>query len=194
MLNLEILCSSVEDLLFDDGGPSGAIRTCKGVRLPDGKEIRSETVVITTGTFLRGQINIGIDVRPAGRLGDAPAIGLAKSLESLRFRMSRLKTGTPPRIRASTIDYRVCDKSVGDDVPSPFSFMNRRVWIEAADQLPCYLTYTTPAINSIVTDNLHLNRHVTEEINGPRYCPSIESKVLRFGQKSQQVRYSSITQ
>lgn len=186
--NLEILCSSVEDLLFSEQpSDTSAIKVCNGVRLPDGQEIRSKTVVITTGTFLRGQINIGIEIRPAGRIGDAPAIGLANSLESLEFRLSRLKTGTPPRVKASSIDFSQLECSNGDKEPAPFSFMNSSVWLDADKQLPCYLTYTTPAINEIVQSNLHLNRHVTEEINGPRYCPSIESKVLRFGHKTHQI-------
>lgn len=193
---------------LDDAKP---LRTCKGVILPDGSRVFSKTVVITTGTFLRGQINIGSTVRPAGRIGDEPAIGLALSLESLDFRLSRLKTGTPPRLRASSIDYSQLEVQQGDSPPVPFSFMNDRVWLKAEDQvgfwkiylpyyfncylivylsfekLPCHLTYTTDAINQIVRDNLHQNRHVTEEVTGPRYCPSIESKVLRFGQKSHQI-------
>lgn len=120
-------------------------------------------------------------------MDDAPAIGLANSLESLEFRLPRLKTGTPPRVKASSIDFSRLEPSNGDAIPSPFSFMNESVWLDPEKQLPCYLTYTTPAINEIVESNLHLNRHVTEEINGPRYCPSIESKVLRFGHKTHQI-------
>lgn len=193
MPGLDICCSSVEDLIMaeprpdDDAIGPHTLQTCHGVVLPDGTEIRANSVVITTGTFLRGQINIGATVRPAGRIGDEPAIGLANTLESLQFRLSRLKTGTPPRLRASTIDFRRLEAQLGDDPPVPFSFMNSNVWLAATDQLPCYLTYTTDAINKIVTENLHVNRHVTEEINGPRYCPSIESKVLRFGHKSHQI-------
>lgn len=128
-----------------------------------------------------------MEIHPAGRIGDAPAIGLANTLDLLEFRLSRLKTGTPPRIRASSIDFSRLDSNNGDKIPSPFSFMNSSVWLDSDKQLPCYLTYTTPAINDIVRANLHVNRHVTEEINGPRYCPSIESKVLRFGHKTHQI-------
>lgn len=87
-------------------------------------------MVITTGTFLRGQINIGLETYPAGRIGDKPAIGLAQTLERLQFKLGRLKTGTPPRINGDTIDYSVCSIQEGDDPPMPFSFMNDRVWIE----------------------------------------------------------------
>lgn len=146
--------------------------------------------VVTTGTFLRAHINIGLDIKPAGRMTsglDEPAIGLAKSLETLGFQLSRLKTGTPPRIKADTIDYSNLEKNYGDNPPVPFSFMNSKVWIKPEDQLICYMTYTTNSVRSIIKDNLHLNRHVTEEITGPRYCPSIESKVLRFGEKYHQI-------
>lgn len=139
--NLEICASSVEDLIMaepssdDAQRPSKTLRTCKGVVLPDGTRIYSKTVVITTGTFLRGQINIGSTVRPAGRIGDEPAIGLALSLESLEFRLSRLKTGTPPRLRASSIDYKRLEVHHGDSPPVPFSFMNDQVWLKAEDQV-----------------------------------------------------------
>ncbi len=139
MANLEICCSSVEDLIIGEAtaaeSTSGTIKSCQGVILPDGKKIFSKTVIITTGTFLRGQINIGDTVRPAGRIGDAPAIGLAQTLESLKFRLSRLKTGTPPRIRASSIDYSQLEAHLGDNPPVPFSFMNEKVWLNYEDQV-----------------------------------------------------------
>lgn len=184
--NLDICTEPVEDLLLEHG-PMGAI-SCRGVVLGNGNSFTSSSVVITTGTFLRGQINIGLEVRPAGRIGDAPAIGLAKSLEVAGFKMARLKTGTPPRIKKSSIDFRNLNTQLGDSPPMPFSFMNDRVWIDADEQLPCHMTYTIPdAVDEIVRKNLHCNRHVTEEITGPRYCPSIESKVLRFGKKPHQI-------
>lgn len=186
--NLDIYCSSVEDLLWENLVDSkAAIRKCNGVLLSDGTKVKSKSVVITTGTFLRGQINIGLDVRPAGRIGDEPAIGLAKSLDELGFRLSRLKTGTPPRILRNSIDFTNLEKQYGDTPPMPFSFLNDRVWLDEKDQMVCHITHTPIAINSIVKENLHLNRHVIEEITGPRYCPSIESKVLRFGAKSHQI-------
>lgn len=194
MKNLEILCTSVDDLIMteptaDTVTSNDAYKVCRGVVLSDGQRLYAKGVIITTGTFLRGQINIGSKVLPAGRMGDAPAIGLANSLNSLGFGLSRLKTGTPPRLRASTIDFSKLEVQLGDMPPVPFSFMNSQVWLPPDKQLPCYLTFTTDAINKIVLDNLHVNKQVTEEVNGPRYCPSIESKVLRFGHKSHQVTH-----
>lgn len=98
--------------------------------IADDTKISSRSVVITTGTFLRGQINIGLETYPAGRIGDKPAIGLSHTLERLQFKLGRLKTGTPPRLDGRTIDYSVCEVQEGDYPPIPFSFMNDRVWIE----------------------------------------------------------------
>lgn len=123
--NLELLVASVEDLIIDS-----TTNQCAGIILSDGNKIQSKSVVITTGTFLNGQINIGVKVHPAGRIGDKPSIGLASTLKSLRLRMGRLKTGTPPRLNGETIDYSVCNKQDGDNPPFPFSFMNDRVWIK----------------------------------------------------------------
>lgn len=138
--NLNIYCSSVEDLLLDeshdsDGKSTNAKKKCNGVLLKDGTKIKANAVIITTGTFLRGQINIGLDIRPAGRIGDEPAIGLAKSLEALNFRMGRLKTGTPPRIKKDSINFSNLSLQLGDSPPVPFSFMNDRVWIDTKDQV-----------------------------------------------------------
>lgn len=138
--NLEIYCSAVEDLLWADSTLQNTstikkTKYCKGVLLKDGTKINSKTVIITTGTFLRGQINIGLDIRPAGRIGDEPAIGLALSLESLEFEMGRLKTGTPPRIHKDTINYSNLIVQKGDSPPVPFSFMSDRVWINDEDQV-----------------------------------------------------------
>lgn len=138
--NLDIYCSSVEDLLLNEidvkeKDATNATKKCQGVILKDGTKIQAKSVIITTGTFLRGQINIGLDIRPAGRIGDEPAIGLAKSLESLEFKMGRLKTGTPPRIKKDTINYTNLGVQLGDSPPVPFSFMNDKVWIDAKDQV-----------------------------------------------------------
>ncbi|CAB3371784.1 Hypothetical predicted protein [Cloeon dipterum] len=179
--NLEIIEAAVEDLMIHENGH------CTGIVLENGEYVSSKTVVITTGTFLNGQINIGLDVRPAGRVGDEPSIGLAKTLERLKFRMGVLKTGTPPRIYRSSIDFSDCEKHLADMPPLPFSFINSQVWIKPEDQVPCHLTYTTPGVDKIVKENLHVNRHVSEEITGPRYCPSIESKILRFGNRAHQI-------
>lgn len=182
--NLTIEESSVEDLIIDYSKERPEV---KGIVLEDGREIYSNAVVITTGTFLSGQINIGLEVRPAGRINDRPAIGLAKSLAKIGFNMGRLKTGTPPRVKKDTINFTSLQKQYGDDPPVPFSFMNDKVWLEPHEQMVCHLTFTNSKIDEIVKSNLHQNRHVTEEITGPRYCPSIESKVLRFGKRSHQI-------
>ncbi|XP_017882321.1 protein MTO1 homolog, mitochondrial [Ceratina calcarata] len=172
---LQIYESSVEDLIIQGDSP-----TCHGIILKDGTKIYSDAVVITTGTFLKGQINIGLEKRPAGRLGDEPSIGLANTLERIGFRIGRLKTGTPPRIEKSTIDFSKCRIQLPDKVSKPFSFMNETVWLPVEKQIPCYQTNTNEGVQKIINDNLHCNSHVTEEITGPRYCPSIESKVLKF--------------
>ncbi|XP_017775682.1 PREDICTED: protein MTO1 homolog, mitochondrial isoform X1 [Nicrophorus vespilloides] len=175
--NLDIIEASVEDLITENGDVS----KCCGILLADGTQISSKTVVITTGTFLKAQINIGLKVFPAGRMGDASSIGLANTLERIGLQMGRLKTGTPPRLRANSIDYDKCTVQGGDDPPVPFSFMSESVWIKPEDQLDCFLTNTSLDIEPIVKDNIHLNKHVAEEVTGPRYCPSIESKILKFG-------------
>ncbi|KAH8372064.1 hypothetical protein KR093_009948 [Drosophila rubida] len=185
--NLEIRAAGVDNLLIENDESTQSGARCGGVLLESGELVRSRSVVLTTGTFLRAHINIGLEVRPAGRIGDAPAKALGEALNTLGFRMGRLKTGTPPRIARSSVDFTRLQKHDGDNPPMPFSFLNRQVWLPASEQMPCYLTYTTPRVNDIVRDNLHVNRHVTEEITGPRYCPSIESKVLRFGAKVHQV-------
>ncbi|XP_050720965.1 protein MTO1 homolog, mitochondrial-like [Eriocheir sinensis] len=192
--NLTITEGAVEDLWVVEGGGGGdgggsrqLAAECRGVVLGDGRTIGSGSVVITTGTFLRGTINIGLEARPAGRMGDAPAVGLARTLERLEFRLGRLKTGTPPRIASNTVDYSQCIVQRPDDPPTPFSFMSDRVWVKPEDQLPCHLTYTGPEVEQLVRETLHLNRHVAEETTGPRYCPSIESKVLRFPGRQHQV-------
>ncbi|KAL1140238.1 hypothetical protein AAG570_000170 [Ranatra chinensis] len=190
--NLCIIAASVEDLILQrpskqEVASGNYQRECGGVVLRGGVALYAKTVILATGTFLKGQINIGLDVKPAGRLGDEPAVGIAQTLEKLQFKMGRLKTGTPPRIDGRTIDYSVCTPQEGDNPPIPFSFMNDRVWIEPQEQKLCYLTYTNSEVDEIILKNLHVNRHVTEEINGPRYCPSIESKALRFRGKSHQV-------
>ncbi|XP_049291563.1 protein MTO1 homolog, mitochondrial [Anopheles funestus] len=182
--NLTIIEASVEDIVLSRQSEQPQLA---GVKLADGRTIVANSLVITTGTFLRGQINIGLETRPAGRMGDEPAIGLAKSIEQLGFQLGRLKTGTPPRIHRDSIHFEQLPRHPGDNPPIPFSFLNDRVWLEPDQQLDCFLTQTTPEVNDIVLRNLHCNRHVTEELTGPRYCPSIESKILRFGHKLHQI-------
>lgn len=144
-------------------------------------------MVITTGTFLRAQINIGLETRAAGRLNDQPSVELGNSLEKLGFRMGRLKTGTPPRLDGRTIDFTRLEKKLPDYPPVPFSFMNEKVDIEPDKQLLCHMTYTNERVAKIVSDTLHLNRHVKEETRGPRYCPSLESKIIKFKRDKHQI-------
>ncbi|XP_014203386.1 protein MTO1 homolog, mitochondrial [Copidosoma floridanum] len=179
---LQIHEAAVEDLLLND-----YYDKCCGIILKDGTKIYSDSVVITTGTFLKGQINIGLEIRPAGRLDDEPSIGLANTLERLGFRMGRLKTGTPPRLEKASLDFSKCIRQSADEIPEPFSFMNDSVWIDPKKQVYCHLTHTNEQVAKIVRDNMHCNRHVTEEITGPRYCPSIESKILKFSKIVHQI-------
>jgi tRNA uridine 5-carboxymethylaminomethyl modification enzyme len=182
---LEKMEGTVEDLVIEPN-PDSQGRRVAGVCLGSGRVVRCKTVIITTGTFLRAKITIGLESFPAGRRGDPPSIGLANTLQDSGFALNRLITGTPPRIDGRTVRYDSLEKQFGDSRPTPFSFLNLRKGIEV-DQVLCYLTRTNAATHKIVTDNLHLNRHVLEEVTGPRYCPSIESKVLRFRGKSHQV-------
>ncbi|XP_022107377.1 protein MTO1 homolog, mitochondrial-like [Acanthaster planci] len=183
--NLTVKASPVEDLIIGDVQAERedtiAQKGCYGVILKDGSRVSSKAVVLTTGTFLRGVIQIGLDERPAGRLNDEPTIGLAKTLESAGFTLGRLKTGTPPRLDGRTIDYSQLERHHGDATPIPFSFMNDRVTVKPEDQVICHLTHTTPGIGPIIVENKHLNVHIKETVSGPRYCPSIESKIFRFG-------------
>ncbi|XP_026310319.1 protein MTO1 homolog, mitochondrial [Piliocolobus tephrosceles] len=179
---------AVEDLILTEPEPehTGKCRV-SGVVLVDGSTVYAESVILTTGTFLRGMIVIGLEMHPAGRLGDHPSVGLAQTLEKLGFVVGRLKTGTPPRIAKDSINFSILNKQTPDNPSVPFSFTNETVWIKPEDQLPCYLTHTNPRVDEIVLKNLHLNSHVKETTRGPRYCPSIESKVLRFPNRLHQV-------
>ena len=152
-----------------------------GVRLESGEIIPTSNVVITTGTFLGGEIHIGLDVFPSGRMGEAATFGLSKSLREAGFQLGRLKTGTPPRIDRASVDWKRLQVQAGDDPPTPFSYLNTRVDVE--EQVNCYSTYTNPTVHGIVRDHLDQSIHIRESIKGPRYCPSLESKVIRFAEK-----------
>ncbi|NXL95056.1 MTO1 protein, partial [Alectura lathami] len=180
--------ASVEDLLLTEPEPDRPGK-CQvtGVVLGDGSTVRAGSVILTTGTFLRGMVLVGLEMHPAGRLGDQPAVGLAQTLEKLGFAVGRLKTGTPPRLAKDTIDFSGLEERAADNPPVPFSFLSEAVWIKPEDQLSCYLTRTNLRAQQIVLDNLHLNNHVRETTRGPRYCPSFESKVLRFPNREHQV-------
>ncbi|KAM0721566.1 hypothetical protein Q7P37_002491 [Cladosporium fusiforme] len=154
-----------------------------GVRLESGEIIPTSNVVITTGTFLGGEIHVGLDAFPSGRMGEAATFGLSKSLREAGFQLGRLKTGTPPRIDRASVDWKRLQVQPGDDPPTPFSYLNERVAVE--EQMNCYSTHTNPAVHDIVRQNLDKSIHIRETIKGPRYCPSLESKVIRFTTKDQ---------
>src|SRR5271165_1860656 len=170
---LTLRAATVEDLEI---GPD---RRLTAVICADGTRVACAAAVLTTGTFLRGVIHIGDWSTPAGRVGEAPAIGLARTLERLHLPMGRLKTGTPPRLDRATIDWRGLAEDPGDASPEPFSTMTRRI---PSPQLACRVTATTPATHAIIRENLHRSAIHVGNISGagPRYCPSIEDKVKRF--------------
>lgn len=183
--NLSIVPGSVADIIVsqDDGQTSGSKIT--GVRLETGEIIPTSQVVITTGTFLGGEIHIGLEAYPSGRMGEAATFGLSKSLRDAGFQLGRLKTGTPPRLAKNTIDFSTLEEQPGDDPPMPFSYLNDAVSVQ--DQLLCYATYTNEASHDIVRANLDKSVHIRETVKGPRYCPSLESKIIRFSSKGQHI-------
>ncbi len=171
--NLTIIPASVEDLVIANGQVAGVI-------VADGNQFLSRAVVLTTGTFLRGLIHMGERKIPAGRVGEAPSLGLSKTLESLGLALGRLKTGTPPRLDGRTIDWAALEMQPGDDPPIPFSFLTEKI---TNPQVQCGITRTTPETHEIIKSNLHRAPMYSGQIEGtgPRYCPSIEDKVVRFG-------------
>ncbi|OKL44602.1 tRNA uridine(34) 5-carboxymethylaminomethyl synthesis enzyme MnmG [Pseudovibrio exalbescens] len=154
----------------------------KGIALADGTELKAEAVVLTTGTFLRGMIHIGLDKTPAGRDGEKPAMGLSASLEEIGLRLGRLKTGTPARLDGRTIDWDQLVEQPGDEAPEPFSTLTDKITVP---QVSCYITRTTQETHQIIRENLDRSAMYSGEIKGrgPRYCPSIEDKVVRFGDR-----------
>lgn len=204
--NLTILAAAVEDLIlqrFPDGGgavepgprghsqdeapgPRVSLRSpgerVVGVVTQDGQEYRAPRIVLTTGTFLKGVIHIGDKRIPAGRHGEAPAIGLSDRLYGAGFAMGRLKTGTPARLQSSSVDWASLEKQYGDEEPSPFSFLTERITNE---QVACGVTYTNEQTHRIIEQSLSKSAVYSGAISGrgPRYCPSIEDKVVRFADK-----------
>jgi tRNA uridine 5-carboxymethylaminomethyl modification enzyme len=148
-----------------------------------GEVIAAGAVVVTTGTFLRGVIHLGEERRPAGRDGEAPALGLSATLERFGFVLGRLKTGTPPRLDGRSIDYAGLDAQPGDDPPTPFSTLTEKITVP---QIACAITHTTEAGHALIRANLHRAPIYSGQIEstGPRYCPSIEDKVVRFADRS----------
>jgi len=173
--NLSIVEGEVDDLVLVDG-------CVAGVRLGDGRSLDAGVVVLTTGTFLRGLIHIGERQTPAGRVGEAPALGLSGTLERAGFALGRLKTGTPPRLDGTTIDWTALEMQQGDDPPEPFSMLTERI---TNPQVHCAITRTTPATHALIRANVHRSPMYSGQIKsrGPRYCPSIEDKIMRFGER-----------
>jgi tRNA uridine 5-carboxymethylaminomethyl modification enzyme len=173
--NLDVIEGEADDLIFDQD-------RVVGVTLSGGSSIAAGAVVLTTGTFLRGLIHIGETQIPAGRVGEAPALGLSKTLERIGFRLGRLKTGTPPRLDGRTIDWAALEMQPGDEPPEPFSTLTDRL---INPQIQCGITRTTEATHRIIRDNVHRSPMYSGQIasRGPRYCPSIEDKIVKFGER-----------
>jgi tRNA uridine 5-carboxymethylaminomethyl modification enzyme len=191
MLNYEglsVVEGSVADIIVDqtqEEGTKGRYGKITGVRLESGEIIPTGNVVITTGTFLGGEIHIGLKAYPSGRMGEAATFGLSKSLKDAGFTLGRLKTGTPPRLDGKSIDFKVLDAQEGDQPPMPFSYLNERVQVE--QQLLNHETRTNEATHDIIRNNLDKSIHIRETVKGPRYCPSLESKVIRFADKTSHI-------
>ena len=180
---LDVAEAAVEDLILStaaSGPATGAV--IAGVRTDAGADITAACVVLTAGTFLRGIIHVGDSRVPAGRQGEAPAIGLANTLAASGFRLGRLKTGTPPRLDGRTVNFDGLKRQHGDEPPVPFSTMTERI---VGPQIPCHVTATTKATHDLIRANLHRSPVYSGQIDGsgPRYCPSIEDKVVRFGER-----------
>lgn len=174
--NLSIVEAEATDFLMRAGSVVGVV-------LSDGSEISAMSVVLTTGTFLRGVIHIGDQSRPGGRMGEDPSVKLAERVDSFGLAMGRLKTGTPPRLDGRTINWDILDKQPGDDDPTLFSFMSTGV---QASQISCGITHTNDVTHDIIRDNLSKSAMYGGQIGGvgPRYCPSIEDKIVRFADKT----------
>jgi tRNA uridine 5-carboxymethylaminomethyl modification enzyme len=172
---LEVIEDEVVDLVVKDARAAGVV-------LQDGSVVGAGAVVITTGTFLRGLIHIGEVKIPAGRVGEAPSVGLARTLERAGFMLGRLKTGTPPRLDGRTIDWAGLDRQDGDEPPEPFSALTPAI---TRQQVPCHITRTTDAVHAVIRANIKRSPMYSGEIRsrGPRYCPSIEDKIMRFGDR-----------
>ena len=174
--NLEIIDSSVEDIIIKSN-------TIKGVVISKKKKIYSKSVVLTTGTFLRGLIKIGKKSTPAGRIGDKPSVKLAKKIQEIGFSMGRMKTGTPPRIHKKSINFNNLDVQYADKEPVPFSYLNSKIKVK---QIPCYITHTNKNTHKIIKKNLSLSPMYSGSIlaTGVRYCSSIEDKIVKFSSKN----------
>ncbi|MBZ0218227.1 MAG: tRNA uridine-5-carboxymethylaminomethyl(34) synthesis enzyme MnmG, partial [Fimbriimonadaceae bacterium] len=178
--NLDVVAGAVDDLSIDcDGGKDRGQGRVSGVVLEDGRQIAAAAVVLTTGTFLKGVMHIGDVMIPAGRVGEAPANGLSARLYAGGFPLARLKTGTPARLDGRTINWDILQEQPGDDEPMPFSYLTDAIH---QAQVPCHLTKTTQETHRIIADNIKKSPVYSGQIEsrGPRYCPSIEDKIVRF--------------
>lgn len=172
--NLDIIINSVEDIEIVNNKANAII-------LADGNKIFAKSIILTTGTFLSGMILLGKERIPAGRVGEKANYGLSKTLKNFGFDVGRLKTGTPPRLLKDTINFSILEKQQGDIPPKPFSFINEKI---STPQIDCYITYTNEDAHNVLFQNQELSPIYTKEIEakGPRYCPSIEDKTIRFSQ------------
>jgi tRNA uridine 5-carboxymethylaminomethyl modification enzyme len=173
--NLIVIEGEADDLIVSGGRVTG-------IRFADGREFTAGAIVVTTGTFLRGLIHLGERNWPAGRIGEAPATGLSRTFERAGFILGRLKTGTPPRLDGSTVDWGAVDMQAGDDPPEPFSVLTDRI---TTRQIQCGITRTTLATHELIRANVHRSPMYSGQIHstGPRYCPSIEDKIVKFGDR-----------
>ncbi len=177
--NLSLRQETVDDLVTEGQGSSLRIA---GIRVADGSLYRAGAVVLCAGTFMRGLIHVGESQMSGGRMGEGATQGISGALVRLGFKLERFKTGTPMRINGRTIDVDQTQLQLGDPQPQPFSFLNDRI---DCQQLPCWITYTTPEVHELIQANLHRAPMYTGQIEstGPRYCPSIETKIVRFADK-----------
>ncbi|SFV37658.1 tRNA uridine 5-carboxymethylaminomethyl modification enzyme [Devosia crocina] len=173
--NFDVIEGEVDDLVVDNG-------VVRGVILLDGRVFSTKAAVLTTGTFLRGLIHRGEETVPAGRVGEKPVLGLSKRLEALELQLGRLKTGTPARLDKNSIDYSVLEEQPGDAPPEAFSALTKEI---TNQQVSCHITRTTADTHKIIADNLHRSAMYSGRIQsrGPRYCPSIEDKIVRFADR-----------
>jgi tRNA uridine 5-carboxymethylaminomethyl modification enzyme len=175
--NLTLVEGAADDIIMDETGCACGLKTM------DGSVVKCGAIVLTTGTFLRGIIHRGEEQIPAGRVGEAPTIGLAETLSRLKFPLGRLKTGTPARLDGRTINWAATEEQQGDNPPIPFSFMNTEITVP---QIPCHISYTNQKTHDLIFENIKRSTLYSGQIQGtgPRYCPSIEDKVMRFTDKS----------
>lgn len=184
-VNLDLKQETVEDLLVtEELGETGPVQRIVGVRVRGDAEYIARSVVLTTGTFLQAIMHTGDAKTAGGRAGEGTTTGISGALARLGFEIDRFKTGTPPRLNSRTIDYAATTIQPGDDVPQPFSYLNKKLDLE---QMPCHITYTNEAVHALIRENLDRAPMYSGQIHsrGPRYCPSIEDKVVRFADKNQ---------